>query len=191
MPPPSGRPGETSPVASADRRDSDRRDMARRNDAKGNDDPMEDGVRAAVPRERDEYMLMRCSRAPGDRGDTPSSAERKRVSTESRCCTFRLRKDGQVMWNFDLRVVMRPGVLGDTAGRVNRVWRTCCNCAVIFGGGALEGRRVPHPQLHLQCSVRGRLRRVLGRLRPLSKAPCTCRPRPRPARRPHQFYLIE
>lgn len=139
-PPPSGRPGETSPVASADRRDSDRRDMARRNDAKGDGDPMEDGVRAAVPRDRDEYMLMRCSRAPGDRGDTPSSAERKRVSTESRCCTFRLRKDGQVMWNFDLRVVMRPGVLGDTAsGRVNRVWRTCCNCAVIFGGAPWKG----------------------------------------------------
>ena len=98
-PPPSGRPGETSPVASADRRDSDRRDMVRRNDAKGDDDPMEDGVRAAVPRERDEYMLMRCSMALGDRGDTPSSADWNRVSTESRCCTFRLKKDGQVMWN--------------------------------------------------------------------------------------------
>ena len=65
----------------------------------GDDDPMEDGVRAAVPRERDEYMLMRCSMALGDRGDTPSSADRNRVSTESRCCTFRLKKDGQVMWN--------------------------------------------------------------------------------------------
>ena len=81
----------SSPPASGD--SDDRIDMARRNFEK---DPAD--VRAADPKE------LR-ARARGDFGDTASSPGLNRVSTESRCCGFRRKNDGQDNLNLDFQVV--------------------------------------------------------------------------------------
>ena len=85
-----GGTNHSPPPASGD--SDDRIDIARRN---FENDPAD--VRAADPRE------LR-ARARGDFGDTASSPGLNLVSTESRCCGFRRKNDGQDNLNLDFRV---------------------------------------------------------------------------------------
>ena len=58
-------------------------------------------VRAALPRE----LMRRTICCAGDFGDTASSPGLNLVSTESRCCGFRRKNDGQDNLNLDFQVV--------------------------------------------------------------------------------------